>query len=76
MPAVNKPPMADISSQTSPLEASQVIPPDPSLESQIQARAYELYEQRGMTDGHAMDDWLQAEQEICQPSPLVMAKAA
>ena len=31
---------------------------------QIQQRAYELYEQRGRTDGHELDDWLQAESEI------------
>jgi len=33
-------------------------------EQQIQQRAYELYEQRGRTDGHELDDWLQAECEI------------
>ena len=35
-----------------------------SIEQQIQQRAYELYEQRGRTDGHELDDWLQAEREI------------
>jgi hypothetical protein len=30
----------------------------------IQQRAYELYEQRGRTDGHDLDDWLQAECDI------------
>ena len=34
------------------------------IEQQIQQRAYELYEQRGRTDGHDWDDWLQAECEI------------
>jgi hypothetical protein len=34
------------------------------IEQQIQQRAYELYEQRGRTDGHDLDDWLQAEYEI------------
>jgi len=33
-------------------------------EQQIQQRAYELYEQRGRTEGHELDDWLQAECEI------------
>jgi hypothetical protein len=33
-------------------------------EQQIQQRAYELYEQRGRTDGHDLEDWLQAEREI------------
>jgi len=31
---------------------------------QIASRAYELYEQRGRRDGHADQDWLQAEREI------------
>jgi hypothetical protein len=34
------------------------------MEKQIQQRAYELYEQRRKTDGHDLDDWLQAECEI------------
>jgi len=34
------------------------------LEEQIRRRAYELYEQRGRVDGHALDDWLQAEAEV------------
>src|ERR1035437_6417177 len=31
------------------------------IEQQIQQRTYELYEQRGRTEGHNLDDWLQAE---------------
>lgn len=76
MHAVTDPPLADVSSRTSPLDGPQAIAQDPSQESQIQARAYELYQQRGMSDGHALEDWLQAEQEICQSLTLVMAKAA
>ena len=34
------------------------------IEERIRRRAYELYEQRGMIDGHALDDWLQAEAEV------------
>jgi hypothetical protein len=34
------------------------------IEQQIQKRAYELYEQRGRTDGHELDDWLQSECEL------------
>jgi Protein of unknown function (DUF2934) len=30
----------------------------------IRRRAYELYEQRGRKDGHAMEDWLRAESEV------------
>jgi hypothetical protein len=35
-----------------------------SLEEQIQRRAYELYVQRGNQSGSALEDWLQAEEEI------------
>ena len=31
---------------------------------QIAARAYQLYLERGRTDGHDVDDWLQAEYEL------------
>jgi len=33
---------------------------------QIAARAYQLYLERGRTDGHDFDDWLQAEYELRQ----------
>jgi hypothetical protein len=32
-------------------------------EENVRARAYELYEVRGRIDGHAEEDWLQAEGE-------------
>jgi hypothetical protein len=44
------------------------IRPEASTQSQVQdrirVRAYELYEQRGKAEGHDVEDWLQAEQEI------------
>jgi len=33
-------------------------------EDNVRARAYELYEVRGRIDGHAEEDWLQAEGEV------------
>jgi magnesium-transporting ATPase (P-type) len=36
------------------------------LRPQIATRAYELYEKQGHSDGHADQDWLQAEREIRQ----------
>jgi hypothetical protein len=39
-------------------------PPEPMLEHAIRQRAYELYLQRGMAHGHAVDDWLKAEAEL------------
>jgi DUF2934 family protein len=34
------------------------------MEQEIRQRAYELYEQRGRTDGHDMEDWFQADREM------------
>jgi len=33
----------------------------------IEERAYELYMQRPVDQGGALDDWLQAERELTQP---------
>jgi len=33
-------------------------------EENVRARAYELYEVRGTINGHAEEDWLQAEGEV------------
>jgi hypothetical protein len=30
----------------------------------IRARAYELYVERGMEDGHDVEDWFRAEEEV------------
>jgi len=34
------------------------------LDQQIRLRAYQLYEARGREDGHDLDDWLRAEEEL------------
>ena len=34
------------------------------LQERIHSRAYEIYEQRNRTEGHELDDWLQAEAEL------------
>ena len=36
----------------------------PSVEEEIRQRAYELFEARGGQQGHELEDWLRAEQEI------------
>lgn len=38
------------------------------LSQEIGRRARELFETRGFGEGHALDDWLQAEHEICWPA--------
>ena len=37
---------------------------DPMVEHEIRLRAYEIYEKRGKTEGHALEDWLQAEADV------------
>jgi DUF2934 family protein len=34
------------------------------VEEAVRYRAYEFYEQRGYVDGHDVEDWLVAEQEV------------
>ena len=34
------------------------------LEEQIRLRAYQIYEERGIVEGSAADDWVQAETEL------------
>jgi hypothetical protein len=36
------------------------------IEERIRLRAYELHEQRGRRDGHAVEDWLRAEAELTE----------
>ena len=44
------------------------------LTPQIAQRAYELYEREGHRDGHAVQDWLQAEQNIRKDEPTRTAR--
>jgi hypothetical protein len=46
------------------LTVPETTPQDPMLEHAIRLRAYELYAQRGTAEGHAVQDWLQAEAEL------------
>ena len=34
------------------------------LESEIRVRAYEIYAQRGYTNGREAEDWIEAEREV------------
>jgi HSP20 family protein len=38
------------------------------LADRIRLEAYNLFARRGAGDGHALDDWLAAEHEVCWPS--------
>jgi hypothetical protein len=39
-------------------------PIGPIFEHEIRLRAYDLFLRRGKGDGHALDDWLEAECEV------------
>ena len=43
------------------------------LEYQIRLRAYQFYDARGREDGHELDDWLRAEEEITQKKERTIA---
>ena len=47
-------------------QVNGVVPENPALavQKRIALRAYELYLERGGTNGHEVEDWLQAEREI------------
>jgi hypothetical protein len=49
-------------------------PKTPELDDQIRRRAYELYEERGRTDGAELEDWVRAETEVLSSDDT--AKAA
>jgi hypothetical protein len=45
-----------------PAATATIEPQD--LEQEISLRAYELYEARGREEGHELEDWLRAEEEV------------
>jgi hypothetical protein len=47
-----------------PRKPPTAINEPPELEDQIRLRAYELYEARGQEDGHELEDWYRAKEEI------------
>jgi hypothetical protein len=49
---------------TSKKPLAMALSDQPELERQIRERAYELYQTRGREDGHDLEDWLRAEEEI------------
>lgn len=41
---------------------------------QIEERAFQLFEERGREDGHDLEDWFRAEQELLAPVPITIAE--
>ena len=50
-------------SEKEPVHCQPVSPCD-DLQVRIAQRAYELHAERGYREGHALDDWLEAERNI------------
>jgi hypothetical protein len=46
---------------------------EPDFQEQIRLRAYQLYESRGRVDGHDLEDWLAAEDEVTNPKTQAIA---
>lgn len=53
-------------------ESNGVVPEGDALlvQKRIAMRAYDLYLQRGGVNGHAEEDWLQAERDILKKEQL------
>ena len=49
---------------------------EPEIQEQIRLRAYQLYEQRARTQGHELDEWLQAETELLAKAELLAKSRA
>jgi Protein of unknown function (DUF2934) len=57
-----------------PKKSPMAVTSEPQeLEHAIRLRAQELYEERGRKDGHELDDWLRAEEEITQKKARTIA---
>jgi hypothetical protein len=50
--------------RTDGADTSTIVLTETPIAETIARRAYELYERRGATPGAALDDWLEAEQEL------------
>ncbi|MFY9912128.1 MAG: DUF2934 domain-containing protein [Candidatus Sulfotelmatobacter sp.] len=61
-------------SKMAPKPKTDPVPHPAGLEERIRCRAYQLYEERGKTDGQELKDWLVAEAEIL--SHQIRRKAA
>jgi hypothetical protein len=54
--------------QSAGRESAQAVLDDGDVRQRIAVRAYELYRERGGSDGRDLDDWLEAERAILLPS--------
>ena len=57
-----------------PLSVSDFWSDVDNLTKQIRQQAYQLFEWRGRTDGHDLEDWFKAEMELLKPVPLEISE--
>jgi hypothetical protein len=50
--------------RSKPQDQTVTVDKPTDIREQVQQRAYEIYEQRGMMGGSEIEDWLQAEAEL------------
>jgi len=43
---------------------------------EIEKRAYQLFEEHGCRDGHALEDWINAERELAKPQSIELSRTA
>jgi hypothetical protein len=43
---------------------------------EIEKRAYQLFEERGCRDGHALEDWTDAQRELAKLESIELSKTA
>lgn len=57
----------------SELDATELSERIQGLMERVRERAYEIFANRGAQDGHDLDDWFKAEEEILMPFPCEVA---
>lgn len=57
---------SSIRDNTSLRKANSATINSPEIRQRVEKKAYELYEQRGYTNGNDLQDWLEAEQTVAR----------
>ncbi len=61
------------SARAQSLSSPDEVPKSAPAHERIAVRAYELYLERGATDGHDLEDWLDAEREFAEDWRISLA---
>jgi HSP20 family protein len=63
--------MSDMSVEKVPSAADRSLPVFAEFDDiadKIRERAFSIFRERGLDEGHALDDWLAAERQVCWPA--------